>query len=135
MSRSLPLRASLESLKKLSKSLDALRAGNPTARLSDVQLEVAREFGFASWRELQGPRRSWFARSSMRCSPRTFDSVPHRTAWRPTIPISCNSCRQSRRAKNWPSPNCSVAARLWRRAYGSEGQTPLHVAAQCDDPI
>ena len=47
MSRSLPLRASLEWLKKHSKDrLGALRATNPDAQLSDAQLDVAREFGF-----------------------------------------------------------------------------------------
>src|SRR5215510_13083017 len=39
MTRSLPLRANLEWLKKLSKErLDALRAGDPTLTLSDAQL-------------------------------------------------------------------------------------------------
>src|SRR5580692_10044788 len=54
MSRSLPLRASLEWLKKHSKDrLGALRATNPDAQLSDAQLDVAREFGFPSWRKLK----------------------------------------------------------------------------------
>ncbi len=51
MSRPLPLRANLEWLKKLCKErLDALRAHDPQAKLSDVQLAVAREYGFPSWR-------------------------------------------------------------------------------------
>ena len=54
MSESLPLRANLEWLKKLSKErLDSLRAENPEATLSDAQLAVAREFGFPSWRKLK----------------------------------------------------------------------------------
>ena len=52
--RSLPLRANLEWLKKLSKErLTAIRLREPDAQLSDAQLEVAREYGFASWRKLQ----------------------------------------------------------------------------------
>ncbi len=51
MSRQLPLRANLEWLKKLCKErLGELRAQNPTAKLGDVQLAVAREYGFPSWR-------------------------------------------------------------------------------------
>ena len=50
----LPDRPSLEYLKKLAKDrlLDLQRA-NPSARLADAQLAVAREQGFASWRRLR----------------------------------------------------------------------------------
>ena len=54
MPRSLPLRANLEWLRKLSKEhLDALRAENPEATLAEAQLEIARNYGFASWRRLK----------------------------------------------------------------------------------
>jgi ankyrin repeat protein len=54
MTHSLPLRANLEWLKKLSKErLEELRGQNPHAQLSDAQLAVAREFGFSSWPKLK----------------------------------------------------------------------------------
>ena len=54
MSSELPDRASLEYLKKLAKErLRELQRGDPALRLSDAQLAVAREYGFASWRALK----------------------------------------------------------------------------------
>lgn len=54
MSRNLPERPSYEYLKKLAKErLAALRSRNPATRLSDAQLAIAREYGFASWRALK----------------------------------------------------------------------------------
>src|SRR5262245_11577027 len=50
----LPDRASLEYLKKLAKErLVALKTSDPSAKLADAQLAVAREYGFASWRALK----------------------------------------------------------------------------------
>ena len=50
----LPERASLEYLKKLAKErLQKLRKANANAKLSDAQLAIAREHGFASWRALK----------------------------------------------------------------------------------
>jgi ankyrin repeat protein len=50
----LPARASLEYLKKLAKErLRELRQTAPDARLSDAQLAIARDHGFASWRALK----------------------------------------------------------------------------------
>lgn len=54
MSKSLPLRANLEWLKKVAKEqLEQLRLENPDAQLSDAQLAVAREYGQPSWRQLK----------------------------------------------------------------------------------
>jgi ankyrin repeat protein len=51
---SLPERASLEYLKTLAQErLRELRRRHPQARLSDAQLDLAREYGFASWRVLK----------------------------------------------------------------------------------
>ena len=51
---SLPERASLEWLRKTAKArLKALRAAQPSARLAEAQLAVAREHGFSSWRALK----------------------------------------------------------------------------------
>lgn len=54
MARSLPLRPNLDWLKKYARQrLGELRVANPSARLHEAQLAVAREFGFASWRKLK----------------------------------------------------------------------------------
>jgi ankyrin repeat protein len=54
MSRQLPPRANLEHLRNEAKQrLRMLRKQEPSARLSDAQLLVAREYGFASWRQLK----------------------------------------------------------------------------------
>jgi ankyrin repeat protein len=50
----LPLRASLEYLRKLAKDrLAALRRTDPNAQLADALLSVARDHGFSSWRALK----------------------------------------------------------------------------------
>jgi ankyrin repeat protein len=52
--RALPARPSLEHLKNEAKQrLKALRVQNPQAKLTSAQLDVAREYGFASWRKLR----------------------------------------------------------------------------------
>ncbi len=53
-SHELPARASLEHLRNEAKQrLRELRAQDASARLTDAQLVVAREYGFASWRRLK----------------------------------------------------------------------------------
>src|SRR5262245_25770830 len=53
-SSTLPLRASLEYLRKLAKDrLAVLRRTEPNAQLADVLLSVARDHGFSSWRALK----------------------------------------------------------------------------------
>jgi hypothetical protein len=50
----LPERASLDYLKKLAKDrLGAARESDPHAKLATALLEVAREYGFPSWRALK----------------------------------------------------------------------------------
>jgi ankyrin repeat protein len=52
--RTLPQRPSLEHLKNEAKQrLKSLRQQNPQAKLAAVQLALAREYGFASWRQLK----------------------------------------------------------------------------------
>src|SRR5262245_33325841 len=52
--RALPARPSFEHLRNEAKQrLKALRSGNPQAKLTAAQLEIAREYGFASWRKLK----------------------------------------------------------------------------------
>jgi ankyrin repeat protein/catechol 2,3-dioxygenase-like lactoylglutathione lyase family enzyme len=54
LSLNLPERASYEYLKKLAKErLAVLRPRNAAAKLADVQLAIAREYGFATWRALK----------------------------------------------------------------------------------
>lgn len=55
MANSLPPRPDLEWLKKTARQrLRSLRAaGKPEARLADAQFEIAREYGFSSWRSLK----------------------------------------------------------------------------------
>lgn len=52
--RSLPSHANLEHLRNEAKQcLKKMRLQNPGARLADAQLQVARRYGFASWRRLK----------------------------------------------------------------------------------
>lgn len=52
--RQLPAKPSLEHLKNEAKQrLDRLRAASPNAKLAQAQHQVAREYGFAHWRELK----------------------------------------------------------------------------------
>jgi uncharacterized glyoxalase superfamily protein PhnB len=54
MPKALPPRPHLDWLKKTAKErLAALRARKPAAKLHEAQLDVAREYGFASWRALK----------------------------------------------------------------------------------
>ena len=54
MPSSLPPRPSLEWLRKSAKERrDRMRESNPEVQLADAQLELAREFGFPSWRKLK----------------------------------------------------------------------------------
>ena len=54
MPEPLPERASLDWLKKTAKQkLRRLRTDNPAAKLADAQRELARSYGFASWRALK----------------------------------------------------------------------------------
>src|SRR5215471_4093472 len=50
----LPLRPNLEHLRHEAKQLlRETRKRQPTARLADAQLQLARQYGFASWRSLK----------------------------------------------------------------------------------
>lgn len=52
--RQLPAKPSLEHLKNEAKQrLDRLRAAAPSAKLAEAQHQIAREYGFAHWRELK----------------------------------------------------------------------------------
>ncbi len=54
MPKALPAQPNLDWLKKSAKErLAELRVGEPAAKLHQAQLEIAREYGFASWRALK----------------------------------------------------------------------------------
>lgn len=54
MAKTLPARPSLDWLRKAAKDhLADLRAHEPAARLHQAQLDIARDYGFASWRSLK----------------------------------------------------------------------------------
>ncbi len=134
MPRPLPLRANLEWLKKQSKDrLDALRGDNPHAKLSDAQLAVAREFGFASWRKLKAhveqlrDQLDAIVPADVRQRARA-EKVEPDDADLTQLLIAVDKGEVSQ-----------VTELLNRRpalasAQGLHGQTPLHVAAQCNDP-
>jgi ankyrin repeat protein len=54
MTKTLPAQPDLDWLKKTAKQrLKEMRAGSPEAKLHQAQLALARDYGFASWRELK----------------------------------------------------------------------------------
>jgi ankyrin repeat protein len=54
MPKDLPARASLEWLKKSAKQkLRTMKAADPAVKLADAQRDLARDYGFASWRKLK----------------------------------------------------------------------------------
>jgi ankyrin repeat protein len=80
MALQLPERASYEFLKKLAKDrLAILRGRNGAAQLADAQLAIAREYGFASWRDLKREmdrRRAPYVTDFMRaCSTGDLDAI------------------------------------------------------------
>ncbi len=76
----LPARPSLEWLKKTAKdTLKQLRAEKPSAVLAEAQLQLARDYGFDSWRKLkrhvEEQERSLSASEAAPASPLTRDQV------------------------------------------------------------
>jgi ankyrin repeat protein len=134
MSRPLPLRANLEWLKKLSKErLDALRATNPAARLSEAQLEVAREFGFPSWRKLKVHIEELREKldAVVPADVRKRAAADNVASDDPDLAklLAAVSAGETQAATDLVAARPALAG-----AHGPEGETPLHVAAQCNDP-
>jgi cytohesin len=105
----LPPHPNLDWYKKSAKKrLDELRATNPSARLANAQLAIAREHGFPSWRKLK-------ERIDQATDlPKLFDSIRrHETA----------AIRDLLRQK----PGLS-------RLADDEGQTAIHIAAESNNP-
>ena len=107
--QALPVRPDLNWYKKSAKKrLDQLRVHRPETRLAEAQLDVAREHGFSSWRRLKDRI------DQLTHLPKLFDAIRHDDRARIGSLVQGNP-------------------RLVRLA-GSEGQTAIHVAAECDNP-
>ena len=132
MSQRLPLFANLEWLKKTSKErLEVLRASDPAAKLSDAQLLIAREYGFSSWRKLKSHV------EQLRDTLGTLAPPETRPPEATEIPADDPDLTQLISAVQ--AGDIQIAGEFLKRrpqlvrAKGPEGQTPLHVAAQCND--
>jgi ankyrin repeat protein len=133
MSRQLPLRANLEWLKKRSKERHAeLQAANPEATLSLAQLEVAREYGFPSWRALKAHvdlvRRKLEAAGIPANIATSGEAVAEDD---PELAELLNAIRAG--------DETTIGRLLKKRpalakAHGPDGETPLHAAAWGNDP-
>lgn len=131
MSKSLPLRANLEWLKKVAKEqLEQLRLENPEAHLSDAQLTIAREYGQPSWRHLK---------SHVEAIRQAMDQLSQRqTAANESIAVDDPDFLEVMSAIV-AGDQKRLEAALRRRpqlVHGrdADGQTPLHMAAQHNDP-
>ena len=121
MARSLPPRPNLDWLRKHARdTLAKLRAADPSARLHQAQLAVAREHGFASWRKLKSHIESLGGGAAPKVPPALDEIVVRRIeeAIRADDPVGWNALLDER-------PEL-VHARM------PEGQTLLHAAAQQD---
>jgi len=133
MSSTLPLRAHLDWLKKVSKErLETLRATDPSARLADAQLAVAREYGFASWRKLK--------EEVDRRREKLEQLLPGgRASAKEAAAIAPDDAELVRLVEAVKAGDVKMAGELLTRrpalaaARDAHGQTPLHVAAECDD--
>jgi ankyrin repeat protein len=134
MSRPLPLRANLAWLRKLCKHrLDALRADHPDVKLNEAQRAVAQEYGFASWRKLKAHVEQKRQQLDSLVSP---DEL-RRAAMDVVMPDDPDLVRLLEAVR--AGEDQSVTELLSRRpalakAPGPGGQTPLHMAAQHNDP-
>ena len=107
--QALPVRPDLNWYKKAAKKrLNQLRAHHPDTRLADAQLSIAREHGFSSWRKLKDRI------DQLTDLPKLFDAI--RNDDRPAIRLLIKA-------------NPRVL-----RLAGPEGQTAIHVAAECNNP-
>lgn len=104
----LPARPDLDWYRKSAKQrLRKLRAVNAAATLADAQLAVAREHGFASWRELKRG-------IDLQALPRLFAAI---------------------RARDHDAVRKLLdASPALARVPAADGQNPLHVAAEVNDP-
>jgi ankyrin repeat protein len=134
VAQQLPSRPHLEWLKKACKErLVAMRAENPEAKLSDAQLAVAREYGFASWRKLKA-----YVENAREKLAELAPSAPGQPATAAEIAPDDPELTQLVAAVR--AGDMALAAQLLTQrpalatAHGPSGQTALHVAGQHNDP-
>lgn len=131
MSKSLPLRANIEWLKKTAKQLlEEQRLVSPEATLSDAQLSLAREYGFPSWRQLIAQIEAMQARLAQ---------VPIAPASEGATIASDDPDLAALFAAIDAGQSDQVDALLRQRpalvhARLADGETPLHRAASHNDP-
>lgn len=131
MSKPLPLRANLEWLKKACKDrLDAMRAQDPAAQLSDAQLAVARDHGFSSWPKLK------VHVENLRGTLAAFEATasPNPAPVAPDDPDLAALFAAIRDGDTKGVSDLLTRRRELASARDALGRTPLHAAAQHDDP-
>jgi hypothetical protein len=132
MTQPLPLRANLEWLKKESKQrLAEMRERDPQAKLSDAQRDIARQYGYASWRRLKTHV------EQMR--DKLQELIPENAVKASrSISVESNDPELLQLLAAARAGNVQVMTQLLgrrpelARGHGPDGQTPLHIAAQCD---
>jgi ankyrin repeat protein len=134
MSRQLPLRASLEWLKKRAKErLAELRAQDPSGTLSLAQLEVAREYGFPSWRALKA--RVDELRQALETSQSSAAKLAANNEAVAADDPELAQLLDAVRTGDEPTIGGLLSRRpALAKAHGLEGETPLHAAAWGNDP-
>jgi Ankyrin repeats (3 copies) len=134
MSQQLPLRANLEWLKKLCKDrLAALRAHDPQAKLRMAQLAVAREYGFPSWRKLKA-HVELIREKLHELAPAATSQGSATEAISPDDPELAQLLVAVEEGDTQTVAEVLARRPSLARAHGPDGRTPLHVAAQCNDP-
>ena len=134
MSRPLPLRANLAWLRKLCKHrLDALRADHPDAKLNQAQRAVAREYGFASWRKLKAHVEQNREKLDSLVSPDELRRAATDVVM-PDDPDLVRLLAALRAGEDQAVTELLARRPALAKALGPDGQTPLHMVAQYNDP-
>ena len=130
MDSSLPLRANLEWLKKFCKErLAELRASNPNAKLSDVQFEVAREFGFSTWPKLKS-----YVEQLRYELGRLAIADPAEPPVAPDDPLLHRLMSGIAAGDTGTVIQLLEHRPVLARSRDAQGQSPLHLAARYNDP-
>jgi ankyrin repeat protein len=130
MPPSLPLRANLEWLKKLSKErLVELRALNPQAKLSEAQRDLARELGFASWRALKG-----YVEQLRHELGKLATAGPDDVLAAPDDSEFLRFMSAIGAGETQTVVQLLQQRPILAQSRGADGQTPLHLAARYNDP-
>ena len=126
MTTPLPAAPSLEHLRKQAKDLVREReAGPEPLRLSEAQLAVAREYGFASW-----PRLKAYVERVSAHGPGSRTRSSTTSATTRTAPKGCaaSSRAASRTASSSCAPTTPALARRERRRRAGDQQSPTRVS-------